>query len=106
MPNIQPIMAGAHVEFHFSVTIHSDDLALVGCLRSLSQHAQATGNARIPWGGTKRADWEQARHHVTFRFTSPTYREDFLRHARRLLPNDLFHVTAQRDDDPASPQAA
>jgi hypothetical protein len=95
-----------HRYFHFSVTIHTDDLALLGCLRSLSQHAQATGNARIPWGGTKREDWEADGHHATFHFTSADYREDFLGHARRLLPQQSWRVTAQRDDDPATSQAA
>jgi hypothetical protein len=105
-PNVQNVATGTHAEFHFSVTVHTDDLALLGCLRALSQHAQATGNARIPWGGTKREDWKQAHHHATFHFTSALYREAFLSHAKRLLPNDLWRVTAQKDDDPASPQAA
>lgn len=94
-----------HNDFHYSVTIHTDDLALLGCLRALSQHAQATGNARIPWGGTKREDWERKNHHATFHFTCEGYRDDFLSHARRLLPPNLWNVTAQKDDDPASPQS-
>ena len=44
---------GQHSRYCFSVTIHSDDLAVVNCLRALSQFGQATGNNRIPWGGTK-----------------------------------------------------
>ena len=99
-------MPSTHKQFHYSVTIFSDDLAVVGCLRSLSQHSQATGNARIPWGGTKREDWEHDRHHVTFRFTSTVYRDDFLRQAQRLLPAGLWRVAGQSDSDPASPQAA
>lgn len=95
-----------HRDFHYSVTIQTDDLALLGCLRALSQHAQATGNARIPWGGTKKQDWERDRHHATFHFTSTTYRDDFLHHARRLLPEKMWRVTEQSDDDPASPQTA
>ncbi|MFN7137881.1 MAG: hypothetical protein ACK4UN_00925 [Limisphaerales bacterium] len=94
-----------HSDYRFSVTIHTDDLALLGCLRALSQHAQATGNPRIPWGGTKREDWEADRHHATFHFTSLIYREDFLRQATRLLPPNLWRITDRRDDDPATPQA-
>lgn len=93
-----------HKEFHFSITIHTDDLALLGCFRSLSQHAQATGNARIPWGGTKREDWQRDKHQATFHFTSSLYRDDFLHHSRRLLPAGMWQVVAQRDDDPATPQ--
>jgi hypothetical protein len=99
-------MSSTHKDYHYSVTVQTDDLALLGCLRAISQHAQATGNARIPWGGTKCEDWEQANHHATFHFSSAHYREEFLRHARRLLPSDLWHATAQKNDDPARPQTA
>jgi len=93
-----------HQLYRFSVTIHSDDLALVGCLRALSQHAQATGNPRIPWGGTKREDWQRDKHKVTFRFSSQTYREDFLKQVERLLPSGLWQKVAESDNDPATPQ--
>ena len=93
-----------HSDFHYSITVQTDDLALVGCLRALSQYAQATGNARIPWGGTKREDWVEAKHHVTFHFSSREYREQFVHHARRLLPSELWRVTGQADNDPATPQ--
>ena len=97
-------MSDTHKEFHFSVTIQTDDLAVLGCLRALSQHAQATGNARIPWGGTKREDWAHAKHRVTFHFSSTVYRDGFLRQARRLLSTDLWQIIGTRDDDPAVPQ--
>jgi hypothetical protein len=99
-------MSSTHKEYHYSVTIHTDDLALLDCLRALSQHAQSSGNARIPWGGTKREDWQRRSHHATFHFSSTSYREEFLRQSRRLLPQDLWRLTAQRDDDPAKPQTA
>lgn len=49
-----------HSSYKFSVTIRSDDLATVNCLRALSQYSQRTGNNRIPWGGTKDDDWRRA----------------------------------------------
>jgi len=33
-----------HAQYHYSVTIRTDDLAILHCLRSLSQYAQKTGN--------------------------------------------------------------
>lgn len=84
--------------------MHSDDLAVIGCLRALSQHSQATGNARIPWGGTKRSDWEAASHRVTFRFSSPDYRNDFVQHVSRLLPKSIYSIICMSDNDPATPQ--
>jgi len=93
-----------HSTYRFSVTVKSDDLAVVNCLRSLSQFSQKDGNNRIPWGGTKDADWKAGGHRVTFRFTTPRYRDGFVAEARRLLPVELWQVVDQRDDDPASPQ--
>jgi hypothetical protein len=93
-----------HAFHRYSVSMKTDDLALVGCLRSLSQFSQKSGNNRIPWGGTKDVDWERDGHKVTFRFTSPEYREGFLLEAKRLLPSDLWSEVGRRDDDPAKPQ--
>ena len=95
----------SHSAYKFSVTIQSDDLAVVNCLRSLSQYSQQSGNNRIPWGGTKDQDWKRDGNKVTFRFTTPEYRSGFLAEAKRLLPNSLWFVASQRDNDPASPQA-
>ncbi|MEN9661756.1 MAG: hypothetical protein RL324_705 [Verrucomicrobiota bacterium] len=97
-------MSTTHKEFHFSVTIHTDDKFLLGCLRALSQEAQSEINVRIPWGGTKASDWIRRNHRATFRFTSAAKRELFLREAQRLLPQELWKVTGTNDDDPASPQ--
>jgi len=99
-------MRSTHNEYHYSVTVHTDALALRGCLRALIQHAQSSGNSRIPWGGTKREDWPRLNHHATFHFSNAFYRKEFLRHSQPLLPQDLWRVTAQRDDDPAKPQTA
>jgi hypothetical protein len=94
-----------HSKYKFSVTIHSDDLAVVNCLRSLSQFSQKSGNNRIPWGGTKDPDWKREGHSVTFRFTTPEYRASFLAEAKRLLPEGLWSVAKQSDNDPATPQS-
>lgn len=60
-----------HPDHKFSITIHTDDLAVVNCLRALSKYCQKTGNNNIPWGGTKDRDWKSQRHNVTFRFRIP-----------------------------------
>ena len=94
----------SHAEYKFSITISSDDLAVVNCLRSLSQYSQKSGNNRIPWGDTKDQDWLRDGFMVTFRFTTPEYRAGFLAEVQRLLPNALWSVVRQNDNDPASPQ--
>jgi hypothetical protein len=45
-------MAISHADYRFSITVHTDDRAVVNCLRALSQISQQQGNVRIPWGGT------------------------------------------------------
>lgn len=90
-----------HINYKFSITLHSDDLAVINCLRSLSQFSQKTGNNRIPWGGTKDSDWERDNHHVTFRFTSPEYREGFKSEVKRLLPASCCDFVEENDNDPA-----
>jgi hypothetical protein len=93
-----------HERYRFSVTVSCDDLAVVGCLRALAQFSQATGNNRIPWGGTKDADWRLAGQKVTFRFDSPIYRKTFVAQADRLL-GGRWSVAAESDADPAKSQA-
>lgn len=95
----------SHSNHKFSVTIRSDDLAVVNCLRSLSEFSQKSGNNRIPWGGTKDTDWKRDGHSVTFRFTTPEYRAGFLAEAKRLLPISLWTEVAQSNNNPAKPQS-
>jgi hypothetical protein len=93
-----------HSRYVFSVTMHTDDLAIVNCLRALSQFSQKSGNNRIPWGGTKDADWERDGHEVTFRFSQAPYRDAFVGEARRLLPPHLWTECRRSNNDPAKPQ--
>ncbi len=94
----------SHADYKFSITVKSDDLAVVNCLRALSQFSQQSGNNRIPWGGTKSKDWKRDDHTVTFRFTSPEYRSIFVAEGHRLLPEALWIVVRKNDNDPAHPQ--
>lgn len=92
-----------HSEYRFSITIHSDDLAVVHCLRALSQFSQRTDNNRIPWGNTKESDWQANNHKVTFRFTSPEYRKVFASEISRLILINTWTEISRSDDDPAKP---
>ena len=92
-----------HSQYRYSVTIHTDDLAVVNCLRALSQYSQKIGNNRIPWGNTKDSDWKRDGKNVTFRFTSPEYRDGFITEVKRLLPAHLWTETKRSDQDPARP---
>jgi len=95
-----------HVKYHYSVTIRTDDLAVLHCLRSLSEYAQKVGCVRIPWGGTKESDWKACEHCATFHFTDPSFRLDFLTQLGRLLPRNLWEKVEENDADPATPQSS
>ena len=73
----------------------------MNCLRALSQYSQKTGNNRISWGNTKDTDWKKANHEVTFRFTTPNYRDGFISEIIRLLPSNLWEEVRRDDNDPA-----
>jgi hypothetical protein len=103
-PKRERVVVTSHADHKFSITIHTDDLALVGCARALAMFSQKRGNNKIVWGGTKDDDWRRDGHRVTFRFSDPAYREGFLSELRRLLPADLWSEASRRDDDPAKPQ--
>lgn len=94
-----------HDKYHYSIKIKTDDEAVLQCLRALSLYAQSTGNNRIPWGGTKKGDWERDNHRVTFHFSTPKYREKFLEEVFRLLPKKLWDKIDEKDNDPAIPQS-
>ena len=94
-----------HESYRYSITIHSGDLPVVGCLRALAQYSLQTGNNRIPWGGTKDTDWLNEQHRVTFHFTSADYRAGFLDQAARWLLPGSWREVRSSDSDPAHPQA-
>ena len=78
-------MMSDHSKYRFSITISSNDLAVINCLRSLAQFRQKTENNRIPWGGTKDKDWLSNNKQVTFHFSSIDYRELFVAEINRLF---------------------
>ena len=49
----------------FSITCHTDELAVVHCLRSLCEFAENDCLPQIGWGGTKKSDWIAAGNRIT-----------------------------------------
>lgn len=96
-------MGVLHSVFHYSITVHTTDQAIVNCLIGLAHHCQKTGVRHISYSGTSAEDWKQNGYRVTFRFTHPHYREDFKNHATRLLKSGSWSPVAENDNDPAIP---
>jgi len=78
-----------HETHRFTVTLHTNDLAVVHCLRALAAYCQKTESTYEAWGGTGKKQWQE-RKQVTFRFTTESYRAEFMREVRRLLPQPLW----------------
>lgn len=72
-------------KFKYSITCHTDDFAVVHCLRSLCEYIEENHMPQIGWGGTEKSDWKAAGNTITLRFTSPTYRDQFVDEANRLI---------------------
>ena len=92
-----------HDKYKYSITIHTEDKAVLNCLRSLAEFSQGEGIKRIAWGNTKDKQWVEAGFEVTFHFTKPHYREVFVSELNRLLPYELWEVVRENDNDPAKP---
>lgn len=88
----------------YSITVHTDDLAVVHCLRSLCEYAEKDVKPQIGWGGTKRTDWEKDGKKITLRFSSAEYRENFISTADRLLPTESWSEVTRNNNDPATRQ--
>jgi hypothetical protein len=95
-------MPESHATYIFSITVKTADLAVLSCLRALSNFAQQSGNNRLPSFAASDRVWLRDSHKLTFRFSKPAFRAGFLLEAKRLLPETSFEVVAQSDDDPAS----
>jgi len=101
-------MPNTHLRFRYSVECHTDDLAVLYCLRALSRWAErgpklGRGGREIGYGGTKDKEWEASNHRATFRFTNPTFRQQFIDKALELLP-DKWRQGDSSDDNPAVKQ--
>jgi hypothetical protein len=96
-------MTAHYAACRFSATVRTDDIAALHMLRGLCQHCESGKYKQIAWGGTGERDWRRNGNKVTFRFTQPADRHNFLSHAGRLLPG-VWLLIATNDNDPATPR--
>jgi hypothetical protein len=89
--------------YRFSITCHTEDPAVLHCLRALCQFCEQYKKPQIGWGGTGEREWRSAGFNFTLRFTSPSFREKFIAEAERLLKGH-WTVVGTDDNDPARPQ--
>jgi len=95
-------MSTIHAKYHYSITCHTDDEAVMFCLRSLTHFAEHGPQKNIAWGGTNYDAWQRSHHCITLRFTSPDYRRVFRQKANELL-DGRWSERGTSDSDPARP---
>ena len=95
----------SHSDHRFSITVHTDQLVVLQCLRAVADFAQDKGNKRIAWGNTKESDWKANDGRVSFHFTTDAYRQSFLDNAGKVLLTGSWNVVSRSDNDPARPAA-
>lgn len=96
--------AANYAACRYSVTLQTDDLAVLHMLRALTQHCYVGQHPQISWGGTSAESWRLSGGRATFRFNAPADRSQFLSEAERLLPAGSWKSEGTNDNDPASPQ--
>src|ERR1035437_6174903 len=106
-----------HKEFTFSVTIHSEEYALISSMRihseeyalissmrGLAFYCQGEISKQISWGNTKEKDWAKAGRKATFHFSRQNYRDNFIHEAQNLFRDSLWRIEGiPSNNDPARP---
>lgn len=87
-------------QYRYSITVETQDDAVLFCLRALWQYAE-----RHPMPATDRqiastGEWRMGDGRVTFRFSNPYNRGDFLGEATRLLAGKWTRLAISDDDAP------
>jgi hypothetical protein len=83
----------------FSVTVHTDDRELIGCLSALAHCCQPENPRQILIEGQARGNWERNGNQATFHFSSEANRETFIDTAKVVYTHS-WRVDDQRDNDP------
>ena len=97
---------GDYERCRFSITCHTNDLAVVHCLRAICEFAAEGIRPQIGGGGTKASEWRAADNQITLRFASPDSRQRFFETANRLLSSGSWVEVSLSDSDPARRQRA
>jgi hypothetical protein len=88
-------------QFRYSITVETQDDAVLFCLRALWQYAEREPETTSV-GFTSTGEWRSRDGQATFRFSNPYNRPDFLGEATRLLAGKWIRLGASDDDPPAS----
>ena len=88
--------------FRYSITVETQDDAVLFCLRGLSEFAERTPAAITALDRTATGEWRTDNGRFTFRFSTARNRGDFLGEATRLLAGKWTRIALSDDDPPVS----
>ncbi|HEY9228357.1 MAG TPA: hypothetical protein VIP11_16995 [Gemmatimonadaceae bacterium] len=86
--------------YRYSITVETQDDAVLFCLRALWQYAERRPAPATSSDLTATDEWRAGEGRITFRFSNPYNRADFLGEATRLLAGKWTRF-GMSDDDPA-----
>jgi hypothetical protein len=87
-------------QFRYSITVETQDDAVLFCLRALWQYAEREPHPSPVLGLTSMGEWRTSDGQITFRFSNPYNRADFLGEATRLLAGKWTRLGTSDDDPP------
>lgn len=93
-------MISSPSQFRYSLTVEAQDAAVLYCLRALWQYAEREPHTSSNETFAAANEWRAADGQVTFRFSNPYNRADFLGEATRLLAGKWTRLGASDDDPP------
>lgn len=88
-------------QYRYSITVETQDDAVMFCLRALWQYAERHPVPATSSDLTASEEWRAGDGRITFRFSNPYNRADFLGEATRLLAGKWTRVATSDDDPPA-----
>jgi hypothetical protein len=88
-------------QFRYSITVETQDDAILFCLRALWHYAEREPET-VSVGFTSTGEWRSRDGQITFYFSNPRNRADFLGEATRLFAGKWTRLGASDDDPPQS----
>ena len=85
-------------QFRYSITVETQDSAVVYCLRALWQYAERHPASAAAYDVSTTGEWRADDGKITFRFSNPYNRADFLGEATRLLAGKWTRLGTSDDD--------
>lgn len=99
-PTTDRVVRAELAQYRYSITVETQDDAVLFCLRALWQYAERRPMPASDRDLSTTGEWRLGDGRVTFRFSNPYNRGDFLGEATRLLAGKWTRLGMSDDDAP------